>query len=110
MKWLVLTLAIILAVTGAVVPFASAQDRTMGQRVDDATITAAVKAKLSADRPKNLVNVDVDTKHGVVHLQGMVTTEDAKSEAERLARATNGVKDVKNDLTVGGPSASPKTK
>lgn len=63
----------------------------MGQRVDDATITAAVKAKLTADRPKNLVNVDVDTKQGVVHLQGIV-------------------KDVKNDLTVGGPAASPKTK
>jgi osmotically-inducible protein OsmY len=110
MKWLTCSLAIILAVTGAVVPLATAQDRTVGQRVDDAAITAAVKTKLSADRPKNLVNVDVDTKQGVVRLQGMVPTEDARTEAERLARATNGVLDVKNDLTVSGPAASPKTR
>src|SRR5688500_16325650 len=49
MKWLTCSLAIILAVAGAVVPLATAQDRTVGQRVDDAAITAAVKTKLSAD-------------------------------------------------------------
>jgi len=40
----------------------------------------------------------VDTEHGVVHLQGSVPTERDRMEAERLARVTKGVVDVKNDL------------
>ena len=102
---------ILFLVTAVLVPVAQAQDRTTGDKVDDATITAALKAKLVADSPKNLVNVNVDTMDGVVHLQGKVSSAQHKAEAERLARATKGVKDVKNDLTVEGqPAASPPTR
>jgi hyperosmotically inducible protein len=116
MKHLIWTLAIALTVTGGLVPMAAAQDRTIGTKVDDATITAAVKARLVADRPQNLVKVDVDTRSGVVHLQGIVPTEEDRMEAERLARRTDGVLDVKNDLKVQAsaddtprdPAASPR--
>ena len=67
-------------------------------------------AKLTTDSVKNLVKVHVETKGGVVRLAGTVPTEADKAEAERLARATDGVKDVTNDLTVSSPSASPSTK
>lgn len=92
-------------------PSTDAADRTVGGRVDDATITAAVKAKLTADQPRNLVKVDVDTRDGVVHLQGKVPTARDRDEAERLARRTKGVREVMNDLRVdreSGGSASPR--
>jgi|RhiMetdeSRZDD1v2_1073273.scaffolds.fasta_scaffold512852_2 osmotically-inducible protein OsmY len=103
-------LATLVAFTSVVAPVA-AQSRTIGERVDDATITAAVKAKLAADSPKNLVKVDVDTNDGVVELKGTVSSAEHKAEAERLALATKGVQAVKNELTVEGqPAASPSTK
>jgi osmotically-inducible protein OsmY len=87
---------------------AGAQSTSVGTKVDDAAITTKVKAKLTADSVKNLVKVNVDTENGVVHLKGTVPTEADKMEAERLARATDGVRDVKNDLAVAStPAASP---
>ena len=83
---------------------------SVGTKVDDAAITTKVKAKLTTDSVKNLVKVHVDTKEGVVHLAGTVPTDADKAEAERLARNTVGVKDVRNDLTISNPSASPSTK
>jgi hyperosmotically inducible protein len=99
------------------VPFAAgAGGRSVGDKVDDAMITTKVKAKLSTEHAKNLVKVDVDTKDGVVHLQGTVPTLKDKAEAERLARDTKGVVSVMNDLKVAsstdssGPAASPPTR
>ena len=89
---------------------AGAADTKIGQKVDDTAVQAKVKAKLATERAKNLVSVNVDVKDGVVHLQGSVPTEADKAEAERLARATDGVSSVRNDLTVTSPSASPSTK
>jgi hyperosmotically inducible periplasmic protein len=87
---------------------------SLGTKLDDTTITTKVKAKLTTDSVKTLVKVHVDTQNGVVHLQGTVPSEADKAEAERLARSTDGVKDVMNDLTIGGttssPSASPASK
>jgi len=83
---------------------------SVGTKLDDAAITTKVKAKLTTDSVKNLVKVHVETKEGVVHLAGAVPSEADKAEAERLARGTDGVKDVMNNLTVSSPSASPSTK
>jgi hyperosmotically inducible periplasmic protein len=99
------------------VPFAAgAGGRSVGDKVDDAMITTKVKSKLSTEHVKNLVKVDVDTKNGVVHLQGTVPTLKDKAEAERLARDTKGVVRVMNDLKVAGstdsssPAASPPSR
>jgi osmotically-inducible protein OsmY len=108
LPWTILIIAV--AVTGGLVPAVEAQTPTVRERVDDAAITAAVKAKLTAERLKNLIAVNVDTEQGVVHLKGTVPTEQDKMEAERRARATKGVVDVKNDLAVEAPAASPKTR
>ena len=72
-------------------------------KAEDATITTKVKTKLTADRVKNLVAVNVDTKDGVVHLKGTVPNEQAKAEAERLAKDTDGVVSVMNDLKISPP-------
>jgi hyperosmotically inducible protein len=111
MKSLAIALALGLVATTGVVPNAVAQDRTMGQKVDDAAITASVKTKLAADNAKNLVHVNVDTRNGMVHLQGSVPTERDKTQAEQLAKATDGVVSVQNDLVVSGTgAASPRTR
>lgn len=117
MKALVWTLTLALAVTAGGVPAATAQDRTLGETVDDVTLTARVKAKLVADRANNLFKVDVNAFRGVIRLKGAVATEDDRIEAERLTRRTAGVRDVVNELTVEGRaealrepvSASPRT-
>jgi hyperosmotically inducible protein len=70
---------------------------------EDTMITTKVKTKLTTDRVKNLVSVNVDTKNGVVHLKGTVPNEQAKAEAERLAKDTDGVISVKNDIKVSPP-------
>ncbi len=91
---------------------AAADDRSIGEKLDDTKITAAVKTKLAADRVKNLVQVGVETNDGVVRLYGKVPTAEDKFEAERIARRTKGVRDVANELRVEAsdtsPSASPK--
>jgi len=110
MKRLFWSLAIAVVVMAGAAPAVEAQKPTVGERVDDAAITASLKTKLVADRAKNLVAVNVDTAQGVVHLQGSVPTDRDKMEAERLARATKGVVDVKNDLKVESAAASPKTR
>ena len=72
-------------------------------KAEDAMITSKVKTKLTAERAKNLVSVNVDTKDGAVHLKGTVPTEQDKAEAERLAKDTDGVVSVTNDLKVSPP-------
>ncbi len=76
-------------------------DESAGQMVDDATITAKVKAKLAANAEINPFDVDVATAQGVVSLVGRVKTERQKEEAGRIARETAGVKGVRNLLEVG---------
>lgn len=76
--------------------------RTPGTQVDDAAITAVIKAKLAADGDINPFNIDVDTNEGVVTLQGRVENESARSRAEELARDTEGVRRVINLIKTGG--------
>lgn len=93
-----LVLAVVLSLT------ACSSTRTVGTQVDDAAITASVKAKLVADGDINPFNIDVDTNEGVVTLQGRVKKEEARTKAERLAKETDGVRRVINLVKVGDQS------
>src|SRR5262245_26318672 len=66
----------------------------------DATVTTAVKNKLAADPTTSAAKINVDTSNGVVTLSGEVPTAAEKAEAERLARNTQGVTQVVNNLSV----------
>ena len=70
-------------------------------QLSDSAITAKVKAKFAADPEVSAMNINVDTQEGVVYLIGRVKTANEKREAEDLAEATEGVRDVKNMLEVG---------
>jgi osmotically-inducible protein OsmY len=80
---------------------ACSSTKTAGAQVDDAAITAKVKAKLAADGDINPFNIDVDSNEGVVTLQGRVAKEEARTKAEQLARDTDGVTRVINLIKVG---------
>ncbi|HWM91048.1 MAG TPA: BON domain-containing protein [Thermoanaerobaculia bacterium] len=92
------TLAILLALG------ACSSTSTPGTQIDDAAITAAVKARLAADGDINPFNIDVDTNEGVVTLQGRVDKEEARTKAEEHARETDGVRRVINLVKVGDRS------
>jgi BON domain-containing protein/PRC-barrel domain protein len=68
----------------------------------DSTITAKVKAKLASEKAATLMKVNVDTRQGVVELKGTVDSEQTRMRATDLARQVDGVRDVVNNLKVGG--------
>lgn len=76
-------------------------NKTVGETVDDAAITAKVKTKLAADPTVNPFRIDVDTTDGVVRLSGTVNQSGDRTQAERIARDTEGVRRVVNDINVG---------
>jgi hyperosmotically inducible protein len=81
----------------------SAQDRAGNREaVSDTALTGKVKSALAADVGlKTVTGIDVDSdKGGVVTLKGKVDSADMKKRAEQVAKKVNGVKSVKNQLTV----------
>src|SRR5215207_1040254 len=66
----------------------------------DAGITTAVKSKLAADDTVKAYQVDVDTNNKVVTLRGEVDSPAAETMAIQLARDTDGVRDVIDEIRV----------
>ena len=77
--------------------------QTAGEAVDDAVVTAKVKARLVDDPLTKAYQIDVETFKGTVQLNGVVDSAQARSRAEQLAGAVGGVKDVENSLQVRKP-------
>ena len=73
---------------------APSPDRTVGERVDDAGITAKVKTRLLDDPAVRGLKIDVDTREGVVYLTGSIPGDAERDMAVQIARATEGVRDV----------------
>jgi osmotically-inducible protein OsmY len=93
-------MAVVAAVVSLAVGCQSLTGKTVGAVVDDTAITASVKAKLVADKPVNLIRVDVDTNQGTVYLNGTVDSPEHRARAEQLAWQAQGVKAVVNNLQV----------
>ncbi|MCX7033240.1 MAG: BON domain-containing protein [Arenimonas sp.] len=84
---------------------AAAPERTAGQVLDDAAITASVKAKLLADERTKAFDINVDTAKAVVTLTGGADSADAKRAAQELAGQVEGVILIKNELIVATPGS-----
>ena len=82
---------------------ASGTPRTMGEKIDDASITAQVKMTLLFHRSTSAVNTKVETSHGVVTLTGRAGSMAEKELATKLVSDTKGVRDVNNLMTIGPP-------
>jgi len=73
---------------------------TVGEKIDDASITALVKMTLLYHRSTSGLNTKVDTKHGVVTLTGEAKNASAKELATKFVKDVHGVKSVKNHMTI----------
>jgi osmotically-inducible protein OsmY len=78
----------------------SACGKTVGETIDDATITTRVKTSLLNDPDVGGLRIDVDTFKGVVTLSGAVKNAAERDKAVALARKISGVQDVKSTLQI----------
>jgi hyperosmotically inducible protein len=69
-------------------------------RVNDAAITASIKTDFLKDPDLSVLKIDVDTRAGVVTLNGLAGDEPARLRAEKMAGAVKGVREVRNFLVV----------
>lgn len=77
-----------------------------GERIEDASITAAVKSKLLWSRHTEGLAIKVETRRGRVTLSGTADSAAARDTAGNLAMATRGVVSVNNQLVVDGSTSS----
>jgi osmotically-inducible protein OsmY len=73
---------------------------TIGDTLDDAWIHTKIVTKLIGDTKTPERKINVDVVNNVVTLRGTVDTAEARSEAERVAKDTEGVTKVVNQLKV----------
>ncbi|RKP46260.1 BON domain-containing protein [Pararobbsia silviterrae] len=78
----------------------SSASETLGQHVDDGTITTKVKADLLAAKDVKSTHIHVKTRKGVVWLTGTVPSSDDKAAAEKVVLNVSGVDSVKNRLKI----------
>lgn len=76
--------------------------KSVGETIDDATITTRVKTAYINDPVVGALRIDVDTFKGVVTLSGQVNSKEEEQKAIQLARSIQGVTDVRSTLQIGG--------
>lgn len=75
--------------------------------VSDATITSSVNGLLMTDRMINASQIGVQTRQGIVSLNGVVPSPDQRQRAELLTQEVKGVRQVVNNLQVATLTPSP---
>ena len=79
---------------------------TVGDKIDDASITAEVKSSLLSHRSTSALHTTVSTTDGVVTLSGIAKNDAEKSLVTKLVTDINGVTSVINNMTIEVPAAS----
>jgi hyperosmotically inducible protein len=79
----------------------------MGQQMDDDVITARVEGRLARTPDVSATKIDVDTLNSAVTLRGEVESDQERQTAEQVARSTEGVTSVSNQLTIAGETEQP---
>jgi osmotically-inducible protein OsmY len=74
--------------------------RSMGETIDDASVTAQVKAALLTHRSTSALRTKTETRDGVVTLSGEAANQAEKDLVSKLTRDVNGVKSVNNNMTL----------
>jgi hyperosmotically inducible protein len=73
---------------------------SVGQFVDDATVTARVKTSFATDEDVKARNIKVETTKGVVHLSGEAHSQHEVDRALQLAREVSDVQSVTQDIVI----------
>ncbi|MBF0244106.1 MAG: BON domain-containing protein [Planctomycetes bacterium] len=82
---------------------ADTDKQTLGEKVDDASITAQVKMALLIHRSTSAFSTKVSTQDGKVTLTGVAKNAAEKSLVTKLISDIHGVKSVKNEMTIKKP-------
>ncbi len=81
-------------------PAADSTDHTVGETIDDASITSQVKFALLSHRSTSALKTKVTTKNGVVMIAGDASSDAEKDLVTKLAGSIRGVQSVENDMAV----------
>jgi osmotically-inducible protein OsmY len=76
---------------------------TIGDKIDDASITAQVKSSLLSHHSTSAMHTGVSTTDGVVTLSGVAKNDAEKSLVTKLVTDINGVTSVINNMTISVP-------
>jgi osmotically-inducible protein OsmY len=76
---------------------------TVGEKIDDASITAQVKMALMSHHSTSALHTTVSTTDGVVTVGGVAKNDAEKSLVGKLSADINGVTSVVNNMTVAAP-------
>ena len=79
------------------------EERTAGEKIDDASVTAQVRSALSSHRSTSAVSTVVTTRDGEVTLTGIAKNSAEKALVSKLVKDIHGVSSVKNEMTVETP-------
>jgi len=90
---------------GATVGVAAAQERSVGQAVDDAAILAEINHQLLQKSQSLFAGVDVEVVEGRVLLTGNVKNPGDRVEVARMAWKAKGVREVLNELVISDQSS-----
>lgn len=75
-------------------------DRSPGEKIDDASITAQVKTALLMHRSTSSLKTKVDTRNGEVTLTGIAKNAAERALVSKLVNDIDGVKKVDNLMTI----------
>jgi hyperosmotically inducible protein len=79
---------------------AGSAERSASQATADAAITTRVRGRLAADSVVSVFNIGVRTYNGTVTLYGTVGSILARDRAASLAKGTDGVRLVNNQIVI----------
>ena len=79
--------------------------QSVGNKLRDTKVTGQVRAALELNRALQPYDFEVTTDNEVVVLRGQVPTQDLRTAAEKVAAEVPDVKQVRNEIQVGGTAA-----
>ena len=98
LRTLLAPLVLVLLVTAGCA--VSRGQQTTGAYLDDASITTQVKSRMLSNPDVAGTSISVETLTGTVMLSGFAKSALERNTAERIARDVNGVRSVKNEITI----------
>ncbi|MDD3147709.1 MAG: BON domain-containing protein [Candidatus Riflebacteria bacterium] len=79
------------------------EERTLGEKIDDASVVAQIKAALLAHRSTSALTTKVEAREGAITLTGIASNEAEKTLVTKLVTGIQGVTVVNNAMTIQEP-------
>jgi len=89
--------ASILGITGCA---GNRYEQSTGEHIDDSATSMRVKKALGNDPEYKYAQVEVKTFKGTTQLSGFVNTQAQKKRAADIAKMTEGVREVQNNISL----------